>query len=138
MFFQFQYNVRRFVTDRIVLTALIVGGLLQLLMWGYILLHYDVLLSGVAIEQSATNLASHNQLTTFLHYTVGIGVDYVGEPRDIFTLPIVGLILLLANTLLAYVLHAKAVYTSYVLLGISDFLHIFLLIATMLVISLNL
>ncbi len=36
-----------------------------------------------------------------LHYSVGFGIDVIGEGGQIMTLPILGLILLIANTVIA-------------------------------------
>lgn len=39
--------------------------------------------------------------SAILHYTAGIGVDFIGEGWQIITLPAIGILLLVVNTVLA-------------------------------------
>lgn len=43
-----------------------------------------------------------------LHYSVGIGIDFVGQGRQIMALPIVGTVLLIMNTALAFFLSTSS------------------------------
>lgn len=41
-----------------------------------------------------------NDPSAILHYTAGVGIDFVGNPWQIFVLPSMGLVMLLLNALL--------------------------------------
>jgi hypothetical protein len=64
-----------------------------------------------------------------LHYNVDRGVDYFGEVKSIFILPLVGIIIFLLNGLLASELWTKNKALSYFLLVASLLVQIFLVIS---------
>jgi len=64
-----------------------------------------------------------------LHYNVNWGVDYFGEVKNIFILPLVGLIILLLNGILALKLWLKARSAAYFLTAISLISEVFLWLA---------
>ncbi len=117
---QLRYAFARFYKNRFVLIQLSITGVLQFALWMYIVSH-------IRLYTDAT----------FLHYTVGVGVDFVGSKGQIFALPIIGLIIALANTGLAYTMFKKARMTSLFLVTLTNLLHIFLLISAVLIVSLN-
>jgi len=64
-----------------------------------------------------------------LHYNVDWGVDYFGEVKNIFILPLAGLIIFLLNSVLALRLWLKAKSMAYFLAAISLISEIFLWLA---------
>jgi len=64
-----------------------------------------------------------------LHYNVNWGVDYFGEVKNIFILPLVGLVIFLLNGILSLKLWLKAKSMAYFLAAISLISEIFLWLA---------
>ena len=64
-----------------------------------------------------------------LHYNVDWGVDYFGEVKTIFVLPLVGLVIFLLNGILVLKLWLKAKSLAYFLATISLISEIFLWLA---------
>ena len=64
-----------------------------------------------------------------LHYNVDWGVDYFGEVKNIFILPLAGLIIFLLNGILALKLWLKAKSMAYFLAAITLISEIFLWLA---------
>lgn len=56
-----------------------------------------------------------SDISIVLHYNVDWGVDYFGEVKSIFTLPVVGMIIFLLNSILALKLWDKNRILSYFL-----------------------
>lgn len=50
-----------------------------------------------------------------LHYTVPLGVDFIGESRQIYVLPAVGLVVLVGNTILGWLIRRPSVRAAWVL-----------------------
>jgi len=75
--------------------------------------------------------------TVFLHYTVFIGVDYVGPWWLVLAMPVLGLTALLANLIIADLLFLKEKIIGYALAVTNIFLHLLLVLAAILVILLN-
>lgn len=73
----------------------------------------------------------------FLHYNILFGVDLLGFWWKVLYLPIVGLIIILVNIFLGWSLFSKDKFFAYILNFISVFCQIFLLIASSLLIFLN-
>ena len=73
----------------------------------------------------------------FLHYNILFGVDYIGEWWRFFGLPAVGLAILLINFFTGWVLFPKDKFSSLLLNAISAICQVFLLITTVLLVSLN-
>ncbi|MBT3816766.1 MAG: hypothetical protein HOE80_00245 [Candidatus Magasanikbacteria bacterium] len=73
----------------------------------------------------------------FLHYTVLFGVDFSGPWHYILYLPIIGLVIFIINTLLGWILYQKDHLASYLLQAAAVFVHIFLVIVTLLLVFLN-
>jgi len=73
----------------------------------------------------------------FLHYNILFGVDLIGEWEKILYLPAVGLCVFLLNAVLGWILFHKEKFAAYILLAISVLCQAFLLIASGLLIFLN-
>lgn len=73
----------------------------------------------------------------FLHYTILFGVDQIGEPGQVYRVPLIGLVLLVLNLLGGWVLYRKDSFYSYALLAIAVILNIFVAISSVLVVFLN-
>ncbi len=75
--------------------------------------------------------------SVFLHYNILFGVDLVGEWWKVLYLPMVGLLIILINVILGWILFGKDKFFAHTLNFISIFCQIFLLIASSLLIFLN-
>lgn len=64
-----------------------------------------------------------------LHYNVDRGVDYFGEIKDVFTLPIIGFLILFFNAVLAARLWLKSNVLSYFLTVVILISQIFLVLS---------
>lgn len=73
----------------------------------------------------------------FLHYTALFGVDLIGPWYKIFFLPLVGLILLITNIFIGWIIFRKDKTIGYLSNGISVFLQVLILIASHLLVLLN-
>jgi len=60
-----------------------------------------------------------NITAAVLHYSVGVGVDFIGEGGQVIMLPIAGTVLLVLNALFAYILRNVNVAASWILLSSS-------------------
>lgn len=72
-----------------------------------------------------------------LHYNIYLGIDLIGNWYKIYFLPLLGLIILLVNTLLAYYILKKERILAYFLVSASTFAQIILLVAGAIVVLLN-
>ncbi|MBI5022687.1 MAG: hypothetical protein HZC05_00770 [Candidatus Magasanikbacteria bacterium] len=82
-----RFPVRLFLRDKLVLSSLITAMAVNAALWVY--LFWAV--------KSAENI--------FLHYTIHFGVDLVGTYSDLLMLPLIGLVLILLNFIIAYFLY---------------------------------
>ena len=73
----------------------------------------------------------------FLHYNVLFGVDYIGEGWRMFLVPLLGLVIFIINMLASWILYRRDVFMSYILVGVTALCQIFVVIATVLVVFLN-
>jgi len=73
-----------------------------------------------------------------LHYNIHFGVDMFGAWWRVFTPSIVGLLIIMINTIFAIVYWSKDKMLSYSLLLTSVVLHVFLILATIFMTLLNL
>lgn len=73
-----------------------------------------------------------------LHYSLLFGVDYLGEYYKIFFIPLVGLILLLSNGVIGYWLYFREKLATYFLMAATLEIQIFLFIAGVALIKINL
>lgn len=73
----------------------------------------------------------------FLHYNILFGVDYIGEWWRVLFLPIFGLLILLVNLVLGWVLYNRDKLFSYLLTVGALLCQLFLLVAACLLVFLN-
>lgn len=83
-----RFPLKLFLKDKWMLAPLVVSGLFNLSTWLYL---------GLAIKPRPE--------AVFLHYTVHFGVDLSGPWSQIFFLPLLGLILILINFIVAYFIY---------------------------------
>ncbi len=50
-----------------------------------------------------------------LHYSIGIGIDFIGSGRQIYLLPVIGLVVLVGNTLLGVVVKRTDLRSAWLL-----------------------
>ena len=72
-----------------------------------------------------------------LHYNLIFGVDYLGDYEKIYFVSFVGLILILFNSILGYILYNKEKLASYFLVFSALIVQIFLIVAGYLIIGIN-
>ncbi len=73
----------------------------------------------------------------FLHYNILFGVDLVGQWYAVFALPLAGLLIIISNAVLGWILYKQDAFAAYALNGIAIFVNILLLIAAALLVFLN-
>lgn len=72
-----------------------------------------------------------------LHYTAGIGIDFIGNGWQIITLPSIGLLLIIVNVLLARYIQGASEHAFWILWMSMPFLQILLLITYGLLFNFN-
>ncbi len=75
--------------------------------------------------------------TAILHYTAGIGVDFIGEGWQIITLPGIGTLLLIVNTVLARFIEKTSTLAFWILWGSVPVLECVLLATYGILLTLN-
>lgn len=75
--------------------------------------------------------------SVFLHYTVLFGVDLTGPWYRVFSVPMIGIGILLINGALGWVLFSRDKFVSHILNATTLLCHIFLLVAASLLVFLN-
>lgn len=78
-------------------------------------------------------LFPHDSPNAVLHYNIDVGIDFIGESRQIIMLPIAGLLLLFGNSLLAAVLRSTDRRAAWLLCYITPILQLILISAFFLV-----
>lgn len=73
----------------------------------------------------------------FLHYNILFGVDYIGEWWRILFLPLTGLIILLLNAIIGWLMFRQEKFVAYLLNSITLICQIFLLLTSYFLIYLN-
>lgn len=99
---------------------LITSGLLNLFTWGWLLFYIR-----------------KQEDPVFLHYTVIFGVDYTGDWKQVFLVPLGGLFILLLNMMLGWLLFHKDDFAGYVLNAVALIIQIILLVTSVLLVLLN-
>jgi DMSO reductase anchor subunit len=79
----------------------------------------------------------YGQTAVPLHYNIHFGVDTIGDWRRIFTVPVIGLLILLINTALARFFLKGERALSAMAAGATLFLEVILFVATIFIILLN-
>ena len=72
-----------------------------------------------------------------LHYTIYFGIDLIGEWYYVFLFPLLGIITILVNFILAYLLFIKVKILAYLLVLTSTIIQVLLVIISILVVLLN-
>lgn len=75
--------------------------------------------------------------TLFLHYNILFGVDYIGEWWKVLFLPITGLLIFIINFSLGWLLFHKDKFISIILNCVSLLCQIFVLVASGILVFLN-
>lgn len=73
----------------------------------------------------------------FLHYSILFGVDYIGGRTELFYVPLLGLAIWFVNVLIGWLLYRKDTFMSYVLSFVNLLCQIFIVIAALLLVFLN-
>jgi len=73
----------------------------------------------------------------YLHYNVLFGVDYIGDWWRVFLLPVVGVSILIINTLLGWFLASRDLVVAYILQVTSAFAQFLLLLMAILIVRIN-
>ncbi|MFA6427466.1 MAG: hypothetical protein WCW16_03405 [Candidatus Magasanikbacteria bacterium] len=114
------YPAKLFFLSLPILVLTILGVLFNLASWVWLLLEVP-----------------HSTEQVFLHYNILFGVDKIGSWGKIFLVPLIGLIILLANIFFGWLSYAYDKFMSQVLLTASVIAQIFILIASILISFLN-
>lgn len=77
------------------------------------------------------------QSPIFLHYNVLFGVDLTGFWYEVFFLPLAGLMIIIVNTILAWILYKKDRFAGYVLLWTAVFCQFLIAVVSGLLVFLN-
>lgn len=72
-----------------------------------------------------------------LHYTVPLGVDFIGESRQIYILPLIGLVIIVGNTALGWLIHRPSLRAAWVLWAVLPGIQVILFAATVLLWQFN-
>jgi len=72
-------------------------------------------------------LFPRNDPATVLHYSIDIGIDLIGEGKQIIVLPATGLIILVGNSLLGAALQRHNPTTAWIIWGTIPILQVILL-----------
>jgi hypothetical protein len=78
-----------------------------------------------------------NSYPIILHYNLFFGVDYLGDYKNIYLIPLSGLIIIVVNSILGHLLYLKEKLASYFLVFIIFIIQVFLLIDSYLIIKIN-
>ena len=74
---------------------------------------------------------------TVLHYSVDVGIDYIGEGGRVMTLPIIGLSILVLNWLLGWLLFKTEPRISWQLWAVTPVVQLVLLLSAVLLVTVN-
>jgi hypothetical protein len=73
-----------------------------------------------------------------LHYNVYFGIDWIGTPIDVFVLPLIGSAVFLVNFILAYIINVRERLMGYVVIISTIIIQLFILLASLFVVLINL
>ncbi len=114
------YPIRLYLKHRTTFILLIFGGLLNLATWLWL---------AIQIKPQSDPI--------FLHYNILFGVDEIGPWSHIFFLPLGGLVILVANGVIGWLLFGDDKYKAHFLGIMAVIIQIFILIAAALLVALN-
>jgi len=101
-----------FLKDRFIISALLTAIALNIILW--IILYLKIKPSEYPIP---------------LHYNIFFGVDLMGGYTKVYTLPGIGILILLFNLVLSFSLYKKERLASYLLIGIAVLIQVFLILS---------
>ena len=78
-----------------------------------------------------------SQNLVVLHYNVDLGVNLIGQARDIYIIPTLGLSFMVINFLLLLNIYHKNKFVVHLLLGFSSLVNLFLIAGTMAIYLIN-
>ncbi len=113
--------------SKLIIIPSVIAFILNISIWAVIYFKFRPLVYHLPVDESFIPL----------HYNIYLGIDSFGLWQKIFILPLFGLVAALLNTLLAFVVYNRKEIISYFLSFTSLVLQIFLLIATALIILIN-
>jgi hypothetical protein len=120
MFSTLSSEIRLFLKDRFAMALISISFVLVLFSAGYVFWY---------IRPTDAQI--------FLHYSVLFGVDRVGKWWEVYRIPATGLGIFVTNTLLALAVYRQNNAMAYVLLLMSLLTQVFLVVAAILVVFLN-
>lgn len=106
------------------------------LTWLWVLLAISILLNAALWILVVTTFPKDSPAAV-LHYSVGVGIDFIGPGGQIYTLPSIGTALLVANAALAYILAAVSRRAVWVFIGVIPIVEVVLLAAYLMLWRLN-
>lgn len=78
-----------------------------------------------------------SQSLVVLHYNVDLGVDLIGNVRDIYIIPTLGLAFIVINLFLLFNIYRRGRFVIHLLLGFSLLINLFLIISTIFIYLIN-
>lgn len=78
-----------------------------------------------------------NDPLAILHYTAGVGVDFVGNGQQVLVLPGIGLALLCLNVILAYTVRQASVIAAWIFLASVPIIEVMLIVTYIMLLRLN-
>lgn len=106
--------------NRIILTVLIISVVANISLWIFLKLF---------IKPGPVPLT--------LHYTIYFGPDLLGEAWQVLTIPLVGLVIILINISLGFLIYLRDRFTAYFLISILPVVQIFLWIGAITLVMIN-
>lgn len=120
-----EISLKEFIrSDRFVEIVLLLGILFNLINWGLVYYRFSRFLAG-------------QTESIILHYNIYFGIDKVGEWTRVYNLPLIGIIILLVNTVIAYLLYSKNRLLSYFIISATLLMQILLNLATFYIVVVN-
>lgn len=93
---------------------LVISAILNVVLWAMVILLFP------ATEEAV------------LHYSIGVGIDFIGASRQIYLLPVIGLIVLFGNTFLGLAIRRTDNRSAWLLWSVIPPVHFILLISYLL------
>lgn len=114
------YPLKLYLRHRATFIPLLLALFLNFTIWGWLL--YNIRFGSESV---------------FLHYTILFGVDLTGPSYMVYSLPGLGLCLILFNACIGWMMYEKDEFVALISNTVSCVLHFFLLIATSILVFLN-
>jgi len=76
--------------------------------------------------------------TAILHYSIDVGIDFIGQRQQIIVLPIIGLCILIGNLLLGWAIHHTHSMSAWLLWSITPIVQLILIGSFLLIWQANL